>query len=171
MKYRRQIIAISVLVLFCCSCSSEQGKGTQGGSNATSPQPTQKAEAKLPESPGVYYQSAGETKNLFEKPIVSSENPSFIIYLDKQVPTEKLRFRFSKYPNSRELFLLNEDQPAGVFEAKITPMENQDRMFRATYSGKLEAGEYIAYYLTDESKGKKAWAEAQFKLGGLFPVK
>ncbi len=171
MKYTRHIVSISIGVLFVCSCSSEQGKGTEGESNKASAQPTQKAEARLPESPGVYYQSGGETRNLMAKPTVTSENPSFIIYLEKQVPVGKLRFRFSKQQNSREVLILKNEQSAGVFEAKITPIENQDRMYTATYSGKLEAGDYIAYSFTDTSTGKTSWEKAAFKLAGIFPVK
>lgn len=171
MKYARHIAVISMNVLFICSCSSEQGKGTQGESNAAIVQPSQKVEAKLPESPGVYYQSGGETRNLMAKPTVTSENPSFIIYLEKQVPVEKLRLRLSRYPHSQELLILKDEPPAGVFEARISSIENQEKMYRATYSGKLEPGEYISYYFTDESTGKKSWNRAQFKMAGIFPVK
>lgn len=171
MNHSHQMIAISLLVLFICSCTSEPGKGTQGETNKGSAQTTQKAGARLPDSPGVYYQSDGETRNLMAKPTVTSDNPSFIIYLEKQVPVEKLRLRLSKYPNSQELLVLKDQPTAGVFEARIEPIENQEKMYRATYPGKLEAGEYISYYFTDESTGKKPWDRAQFKMAGIFPVK
>ena len=182
------------LVFALGACTQKESRRTE---ETKTPAASQTPEVKPPPDFGIYYESTGGLSDLQKKQTLAAANPSFLLYLDKVPNAEKLRLRFGKGSggpfvfnagtvtssgsaerksppkpgNYQNILVLEYGEEAGVFEPKVTAVNGKGDLYRATYSGTLKPGEYMAFYFVDESEGEKRWEKARFQFAGQFTVK
>lgn len=120
---------------------------------------------------GIYYEGAEGLALLEKKPSVVAANPSFLVYLEKLPPVERLRLRFATGVGRQRIYVLESAEADDVFEAPLAAVEGHKDRYRATYTGTLKPGDYTAYYFIDESAGQAKWKKASFQYAGQFAVK
>ena len=183
-----------VLVFAFEGCSR---KAPQVEENKSMPAATAGSEIKTPPAFGIFYESADGPLDLQKKPTLPAANPTFLIYLQKMPEATKLRLRFGKgsgglfivdagtvtssesaepksppkSDNYQNILVLAYGAEAGVIEPQVTPVSGRTDLYKATYAGTLNPGEYFAFYFVDESEGAKRWQKAHFQFAGQFIVK
>lgn len=160
---------IVAFLIAAASCAAAPGVGTVEAEAQRKPMAESKAELELPTEFGVYHESTSGLRSLMANAVVPAKSPSFIVYLKEMPPAEKLILRFGNSGNM-SLYSVKSGELAGVFDARMSPIDGRPEVYRAQLRTDLKPGKYVAYTFTDVSKGAEPWSEARFEYAGSIEV-